>query len=244
MRSSPKRICGFMTPAEATTSPLDRSHKWAAMVVEPMLSTASPYADPRSSGHTPMICRLSPCTATVTCQPPARKAGCRTCSTARSQPRFFRPHSISSASNNRRRSPDGSCMSGCFHLKRSAGRTTGLKLDGARIGLACARPGGAPGCSRAHRSRHRRERAPSTTGAFPLRAARALRSAFPARSAARGSRSRRTRRASRTRLRQPAPGSDRRAPARRTPSRCPRRGCVPPAEAACLPGNGLASRKA
>ena len=41
IRSSPKRICGFMSPAAATMSPLVRSHRCAAMVVEPT-STASP----------------------------------------------------------------------------------------------------------------------------------------------------------------------------------------------------------
>jgi hypothetical protein len=35
IRSSPKRICGFMMPAAATTSPVARLHRWAAMVVEP-----------------------------------------------------------------------------------------------------------------------------------------------------------------------------------------------------------------
>ena len=43
MRSSPKRICGFMRPAEATSSPLSRSQRCAAMVVEPT-STAMPNA--------------------------------------------------------------------------------------------------------------------------------------------------------------------------------------------------------
>jgi hypothetical protein len=41
MRSSPKRICGFMMPEEATTSPVERLQRWAAMVVDPT-STASP----------------------------------------------------------------------------------------------------------------------------------------------------------------------------------------------------------
>ena len=35
IRSSPKRICGFIAPAAATTSPLDRSQRCAAIVVEP-----------------------------------------------------------------------------------------------------------------------------------------------------------------------------------------------------------------
>ena len=41
MRSSPKRICGFMVPAVASTLPLARSHRCIAIVVEPM-STAMP----------------------------------------------------------------------------------------------------------------------------------------------------------------------------------------------------------
>jgi hypothetical protein len=35
IRSSPKRICGFMMPAAATTSPVARLHRCAAIVVEP-----------------------------------------------------------------------------------------------------------------------------------------------------------------------------------------------------------------
>ena len=35
MRSSPKRICGFIAPAEASTSPVARSQRWPATVVEP-----------------------------------------------------------------------------------------------------------------------------------------------------------------------------------------------------------------
>ncbi len=41
MRSSPKRICGFMTPALARTTPSARFARWPAMVVDPM-STATP----------------------------------------------------------------------------------------------------------------------------------------------------------------------------------------------------------
>ena len=35
IRSSPKRICGFIRPMEAFTSPVARSQRWPAMVVEP-----------------------------------------------------------------------------------------------------------------------------------------------------------------------------------------------------------------
>ena len=41
MRSSPKRIWGFIAPAVATTSPDARSHRCPAIVVEPT-STATP----------------------------------------------------------------------------------------------------------------------------------------------------------------------------------------------------------
>ncbi len=41
IRSSPKRICGFITPADALTSPVIRSQRWQAMVVEP-ISKAAP----------------------------------------------------------------------------------------------------------------------------------------------------------------------------------------------------------
>ena len=41
MRSSPKRICGFMTPALARTAPSARFARWPAIVVDPM-SIATP----------------------------------------------------------------------------------------------------------------------------------------------------------------------------------------------------------
>ena len=43
IRSSPNRICGFMIPAVANTSPVDRSQRWPATVVEPT-SIAMPNA--------------------------------------------------------------------------------------------------------------------------------------------------------------------------------------------------------
>ena len=110
IRSSPKRICGFMRPAEATTSPLTRSHRCAAIVVEPT-STARPYAFSWKPGQTAMI-RDASWTATVTCHCPARSTGCSSRSTERSHSRFFSCHSRASASSSRCRSPDGSCMSG------------------------------------------------------------------------------------------------------------------------------------
>ena len=64
MRSSPKRICGFMTPAEASTSPRSRSARWPAMVVEPT-SMATPRARSWKPGQTAMTC-FAACTATVT----------------------------------------------------------------------------------------------------------------------------------------------------------------------------------
>ena len=41
IRSSPKRICGFIAPAVASTSPEPSSQRWPAMVVDPT-STATP----------------------------------------------------------------------------------------------------------------------------------------------------------------------------------------------------------
>ena len=54
IRSSPKRICGFINPAEASTSPLARSQRWPATVVEPT-SMATPYSSSKKPGHTPVI---------------------------------------------------------------------------------------------------------------------------------------------------------------------------------------------
>ena len=54
MRSSPKRICGFITPSEARTSPSARFARCPAIVVEPM-SSATPSARSCSPGQTPVI---------------------------------------------------------------------------------------------------------------------------------------------------------------------------------------------
>ena len=43
MRSSPNRICGFITPALAMTEPSLRSTRWPAIVVDPT-SIATPKA--------------------------------------------------------------------------------------------------------------------------------------------------------------------------------------------------------
>ena len=64
MRSSPKRIWGFMTPDEARTEPSPRSARWPAMVVEPM-SIATPYTFSWRPGQTAVTLRPS-WTATVT----------------------------------------------------------------------------------------------------------------------------------------------------------------------------------
>ena len=54
IKSSPKRICGFITPALLKISPVVRSHKWPATVVEPM-SIAMPYIAPTKPGHAAVI---------------------------------------------------------------------------------------------------------------------------------------------------------------------------------------------
>ena len=51
IRSSPKRICGFITPADARTSPVARSQRCPAMVVDPT-STAMPQARSVNPGST------------------------------------------------------------------------------------------------------------------------------------------------------------------------------------------------
>ena len=71
-----------MKPEEATTSPDDSSHRWPAMVVEP-ISTARPNTWSLKPGQTPVIC-LPRCTATVTVHLPLRKAACNPWITRRS----------------------------------------------------------------------------------------------------------------------------------------------------------------
>jgi hypothetical protein len=70
MRSSPNRICGFIAPALASTSPVCRSHRCPATVVEPT-SKATPSATSWNSGNTAAI-TASSCTATVAVHAPAR----------------------------------------------------------------------------------------------------------------------------------------------------------------------------
>ena len=89
MRSSPNRICGFMAPADATTSPVVRSQTCAAIVVEPT-STAAPYTRSRRPGHTAMMSR-SAWTAAVMPQSPSRSAAWRIPSTSRPQRRVVQP---------------------------------------------------------------------------------------------------------------------------------------------------------
>ena len=50
MRSSPKRICGFIRPPLASTSPPNRLQRWPAIVVEPT-STATPKASSTNPGQ-------------------------------------------------------------------------------------------------------------------------------------------------------------------------------------------------
>ncbi len=64
MRSSPKRICGFMTPALARIEPSARFARWPAIVVEPT-SMATPNARSWKPGQTAMT-SWPPWTATVT----------------------------------------------------------------------------------------------------------------------------------------------------------------------------------
>ena len=71
IRSSPKRICGFISPADATTSPVCRSHRCPATVVEPT-SNAMPYAASWKPGQT-AVTTDSSWTATVTRQAGSRR---------------------------------------------------------------------------------------------------------------------------------------------------------------------------
>ena len=137
MRSSPNRICGFIAPAEATTSPDESSLRCAAMVVEPT-STAAPYALSRKPGQTAMTSH-PPCTATVIRHPPERRVVWRVSSTARSQRTSSTPHSSRNAASTLRRSPAGSCMSGGTASMKCS-RTTGstrIACTSARLRTTC-----------------------------------------------------------------------------------------------------------
>ena len=96
MRSSPKRICGFITPFEARTEPSARSARCPAIVVEPT-SIATPNARSWKPGQTALSQRPS-WTATVTLYSPASSAGWRARMTCRSVSSPVRPHSAARAS--------------------------------------------------------------------------------------------------------------------------------------------------
>ena len=110
IRSSPKRICGFISPAEASTSPVARSQRCPATVVEPM-SKAMPYEVSWNPGQT-AVRSVSSCTATVTFHSPARNVFCRPGRTWSSTRSPVSSHSRSSASRSRPRSLDGEARSG------------------------------------------------------------------------------------------------------------------------------------
>ena len=103
IRSSPKRICGFIRPALATTSPLVSSQRCAAIVVEPT-SKAMPYRCSLKPGQIATM-RSAFLTATVTWRLPLVSAPCNACTTCNSQLRFRSAHSLSNARNKRCKSP-------------------------------------------------------------------------------------------------------------------------------------------
>ena len=104
IRSSPNRICGFIMPLLATTSPDSRLHRCPAMVVVPT-SIARPYTRSLNPAQTATSSRPSR-TATVPFQSPpqvspARIAADRRWRKLRSASRPPSSHSRSSASSNR-----------------------------------------------------------------------------------------------------------------------------------------------
>jgi len=110
IRSSPKRIWGFIAPADASTSPLVRSSRWPAMVVDPT-SKASPRIRSWNPGQTAITSRPE-CTATVTDQSPAVRAAWRPAVTAWSKRRPPSPQSAARASATRSRSDRASSRDG------------------------------------------------------------------------------------------------------------------------------------
>ena len=110
IRSSPKRICGFIRPDEASTSPVTRSHTCAASVVEP-ISIARPCKVSRKPGHNATI-SVPWRTAAVTFHPPLRSVCCNSGSKAWSIRPAATPHCARRAFCSRRKSLEGSCMSG------------------------------------------------------------------------------------------------------------------------------------
>ena len=111
IRSSPKRICGFITPWLARTDAVrqvgqvagDRRRADVDRDAVRLVVEARPDARHAS---------VPSWTATVTAKEPFSSAGWRSRMTARSASRSVRPHSVSSASNSRTRSPDGEASSG------------------------------------------------------------------------------------------------------------------------------------
>ena len=133
MRSSPKRICGFISPAEASTSPVSRSHRCPATVVEPM-SNAIPYArscrpGPDRGDRRPVVHGDGDRAGSLgraRAAAPAEHAGSASSSSS--------SHSRASASRSRRRSPAATAELGSGDLDVVEAHDR-VDLDRVRVGL-------------------------------------------------------------------------------------------------------------
>ena len=154
IRSSPKRICGFISPAEASTSPVERSQRWPATVVEPT-SKAMPYARSWRPGQTPVI--VSPSwTATVTRQSPLAERALQVVEHGRVELEPVElPFALERLAQPARSRWPGSARSRLARPRRSTGARRGRSRSGARR-PPCARPAGRPGSRAGRRSRGRR----------------------------------------------------------------------------------------
>ena len=166
IRSSPKRICGFIAPAAATTSPLDevaqmRGDRRRAHVDR---DAVDPLAEPRPHGDDLAAAvhrhrHLPPALAQRRLQllQHAHVAG------EAGEPPLELERVLEPAQVARK----GRACRAAAPRRSAAGRRDRARCRAPR--RPCARPAGAPGCRTARRSRRRPAPAPGTTAGAPAR---------------------------------------------------------------------------
>ena len=173
IRSSPNRICGFIAPAHASTSPVRRSQRWPATVVEPTSNAtpsarvveAGPDGDRRRGRRARRPWRSSPPVAERPLQARQHDRD-RTESRSSSQSRSSASQQPLEVAARRRQVR-------LARPRRSAAGPPGRPRSGARR-PPCAPPACGPGSPAARRPRGRPRSARGSPGAGPAPGPRAL----------------------------------------------------------------------
>ena len=221
MRSSPKRICGFITPSEARTAPSRGSRGGRR-------SSSTRRRWPRRARDRGGPARCRDRAAVVDrdrdAVPARLEGGLERAMTSRSASRPRQAHSRSSAASRRARSPPGEARAG-RSTSTSWSRTTG-SMTKSRTGSALADDLAVDLALRRHVDEDVAADVARQPGGARRRGRAAGRTRPRSRRAARDGRRSTRCRASGTSLPPARPGSGRTCRARRTRNRCPRRASV------------------